>query len=292
MSKTKEILRNVQKVELKMKKLVDGLLQGAYHSIFKGRGIEFSEVREYVIGDDVRTIDWNVTARMNSPHVKEFIEERDLSIYIVFDVSSSSTFGSAKEKKESSIEIAASLCFAAMKNNDNVGLFLFTNGVERFVPARKGKRHILKIIREMIYYNPKEKTTNISKTLKYVSKIIKRRSVVFVVSDFQGEMDSRSVRMLKKKHDVIALMIQDPRELEIPDIGYIELEDDETGERMLVDTSDSEFRESYKKLASKRVEHVKKRLNMNSIDIIPLRTDISFEIPLKQFFDIRLRRRG
>lgn len=291
MSKHKEILKTVKKLEIKTKKLVDGLLQGAYHSIFKGRGIEFSEVREYSYGDDIRSIDWNVTARMNEPYVKEFIEERDLNVILVFDVSGSSEFGSIKEKKEAAIELAASLAFAAMHNNDNIGLALFTNKVEKYIPLRKGRRHVLRMIRELIYYQPKNKTSDLNETLKFLTKIIKKRSIVFLISDFMFENNYvKTLKIIKNRNDVIAININDIREQEIPDIGYIELEDEETGEQILVDTSDSDFRKDYVKLINQRNNFFKNQMAKLKIDSIQLLSDKPFEVPLRQFFNLRLKR--
>ncbi|MCK4736623.1 MAG: DUF58 domain-containing protein, partial [Methanophagales archaeon] len=230
MPRVKEVLKRVKKIELKTKVLVDGLISGEYHSIFKGRGIEFSEVREYVPGDDVRAIDWNVTARLNAPFVKEFIEERDLTLFIVFDLSSSNEFGFQRSKKDVCYDIAASLMFAAMRNNDNVGLCLFTDRVEKFVPPRKGKKHILKLLRELIYHEPKSKTTDIRTALSYLNKVIKKRSIIFIISDFLTPDFEKPLKQLKSKHDVILVDMADVHEEDIPDIGYAFLEDYETGE--------------------------------------------------------------
>jgi len=291
MTSTRKILKRIKKLEIKTKQLVEGLLQGAYHSIFKGQGIEFAEVREYVYGDDIRSIDWNVTARMNHPYVKEFIEERDLNVLIVFDVSASSEFGSSKEKKEAAIELASSITFAAIHNNDNVGLAMFTDHVEKFIPLRKGKRHALKVIREMIYYKPKHKTSGLKNTLAYVSKVLKKRSIVFIVSDFMYENDYfKALSILKNRHDVIAVNMGDVREHEIPDIGYIELEDSETGEQLLVDTSDKEFRKSYTKLVNSRNKKWHHHMAKLRIDSIQLLSEQPYEIPLRKFFATRMRR--
>jgi len=291
MSETKQILKKVKKIEIRTKHLVDGLLQGAYHSVFRGRGIEFSEVREYVPGDDVRTIDWNVTARMNAPFVKEFIEERDLTVYVVLDVSASNEFGSEKSKKDAAVELSASLMFAALRNNDRVGLCLFTKEVERFIPPRKGKKHALKLIREMVYFNPVHKTTDLGLTLKFLSKIIKKRSIVFIISDFFTEDGfEKPLRILKKRHDVIAVNINDIRENEIPDVGYIELEDEETGEQLLLDTSDEGFRERYVSLINEQNSRLSDRLRRLKVDLVQLKSDEPFEIPLRRFFRLREKR--
>lgn len=291
MPQTQAILKKVKKIEIKTKHLVDGLLQGAYHSVFKGTGIEFSEVREYTPGDDIRSIDWNVTARMNQPFVKEFIEERDLTVYIVLDVSASNDFGSEKSKKEAAIELSASLMFAALRNNDRVGLCLFTKEAEKYIPPRKGKKHILKLIRDMIEYKPLHKTTNLISTLVFLSRVIKKRSIIFLISDFFTDTNfQKQLRLLKKKHDVIAININDIRESTIPDVGYIELEDEETGEQLLLDTSSKEFRENYVKLIKQRNDELTNKLKRLRIDLVHLKSDEPFEIPLKRFFRLRERR--
>lgn len=287
----KQVLKQVKRLEIRTRRLVDGLLQGAYHSIFKGRGIEFSEVREYMYGDDIRSIDWNVTARMNHPFVKEFIEERDLSVLFLFDVSASGEFGSERRKRDSAIEMAASLAFAAMRNNDNVGLALFTDRIEKFVPLRKGRRHVLKVIREMLYFKPQNKTSDLNKPLKYIANVLKKRAIVFIISDFLYERNYRRIlKTLNARHDCIAININDIREHEIPDIGFIELEDEETGEQMLVDTSDPEFREEYAALVRKRNNENKRFMSRLGVDSIQLLSDQPYEVPLRQFFRMRLKR--
>jgi uncharacterized protein (DUF58 family) len=292
MPQVKEVLKRVKKLEVKTKGLVESLLSGEYHSIFKGRGIEFSEVREYVPGDDVRAIDWNVTARFNAPFVKEFIEERDLTMFIVFDLSSSNEFGFQRSKKDMGYDIAASLMFAALRNNDNVGLCLFTDRVEKFIPPGKGKKHMLKLLRDLIYYVPKNKTTNIQVALTYLNNIINRRSIIFIISDFLSPDFERPLKQLKNKHDVILVDISDVREENIPDIGYVFLEDAETGEQMLVDTSDLEFRKSYTALANRRSDDLLSRMKRVNVDMIRMKTSEPFYIPLQQFFKMRERRRG
>jgi len=290
MPRVKEVLKRVKKIELKTKVLVDGLISGEYHSIFKGRGIEFSEVREYVPGDDVRAIDWNVTARLNAPFVKEFIEERDLTLFIVFDLSSSNEFGFQRSKKDVCYDIAASLMFAAMRNNDNVGLCLFTDRVEKFVPPRKGKKHILKLLRELIYHEPKSKTTDIRTALSYLNKVIKKRSIIFIISDFLTPDFEKPLKQLKSKHDVILVDMADVHEEDIPDIGYAFLEDYETGEQILVDTSDSEFRMRYTELVRTSREAFLTTLKRLNVDIIRMNTSEPFYIPLQTFFKMRERR--
>ena len=290
MPQVKEVLKRVKKIELKTKVLVDGLISGEYHSIFKGRGIEFSEVREYVPGDDVRAIDWNVTARLNAPFVKEFIEERDLTLFIVFDLSSSNEFGFQRSKKDVCYDIAASLMFAALRNNDNVGLCLFTDRVEKFVPPRKGKKHILKLLRELIYHEPKSKTTDIRTALSYLNTVIKKRSIIFIISDFLTPDFEKPLKQLKSKHDVILVDMADVHEEDIPDIGYAFLEDYETGEQILVDTSDSEFRMRYTELVRTSRDALLTTLKRLNVDIIRMNTSEPFYIPLQTFFKMRERR--
>lgn len=288
---TKQVLKKVRKLEIKTRRLVDGLLQGAYHSIFKGRGIEFSDVREYMQGDDIRTIDWNVTARMNQPYVKEFIEERDLTVMILLDVSGSHEFGSEKSKKWAAAELAASLMFAAMHNNDQVGLALFTDKVEKFIPPRKGKRHVMKLIRDMISHKPESRLTDIGSSIRYVSRIIKKRSIIFIISDFMSEDDyHKPLKMMQNRHDVIAVNLNDLREHEMPDIGYIQLEDEETGEQLMVDTSDPQFREEYSRLTSEHDARLKESFKKMKIDSIDLKSHEPFEVPLKRFFAMRSRK--
>lgn len=284
------IIKRVKKIEIRTKHLVEGLLQGSYHSVFKGRGIEFSEVREYTPGDDIRIIDWKVTSRMNEPFVKEFIEERDLDVYILFDISGSNEFGSSRSKKESALELSASLMFAAMKNNDNVGLCMFSDKVEKFIPAKKGKRHVLRTIRDLVHTTPGSNNTDLNAPLRFISKILKKKGIIFIISDFMTPEFSKNLSILKKRHDIVAVNINDPREQEIPDVGYIEVEDEETGETLLVNSSDPEFQENYKKIVEERNNKLKHLLNKLNIDMINIRNNESFEIPMKRFFRMRERR--
>jgi len=287
MKRVKEVLKQVKKIEITTKHLVDGLISGNYHSIFKGQGIEFSEIRDYRPGDDIRAIDWKVTARFNHPFIKEFIEERDLRVYFAFDFSASGSFGNLIEKRKKAIDITSTLMFSALKNNDNVGLFIFTDKIEKYVPARKGRRHLLKIITDLVTHEAKSKTTNINDCLSFISKIVKKRSIIFIISDFYSDDFMKPIKILKNKHDVIAIRIIDNREINIPDIGLIELEDEETGEQILVDTSDIEFRENYSKLMNIQKEKINKSFKKNKVDIVDIKTDDSYEIPLKKFFKMR-----
>ncbi len=286
----KDALRQIKKIDIKTKKLVDGLITGNYHSVFKGNGIEFSEIREYKTGDDIRTIDWNVTARYNKPFVKEFIEERDLNVYFILDLSSSGSFGKITSKTKKAIELVASLMFSAIQNNDNVGAILFTEEVEKFIPARKGKKHILKLLDIILSFKPKHKTTNIKNALDFTSKVIKRKSTVFMVSDFYSENFTKPLKILKQRQDLIAIKITDNVEKSLPNIGLIELEDEETGEQILVDTSDKEFRENYEKTIQENENKLTRLFKKYKIDQIEITTDEPYEKPLKKFFKIRKNR--
>ncbi len=290
MEQTQEILKQIKKLEISTKYLVDELIAGNYHSVFKGQGIEFSELREYRPGDDVRSIDWNVTARYNQPYVKEFVEERDLQVYFLLDVSSSGSFGNKIPKKRKALEIVASLIFAAMRNNDNIGIFLFTEKIEKFIPARKGKKHVLKILTSVISFQPKSKTTNLKITFSQASRILKKRCILFVVSDFFDSNDYlKPLQILSRKHDIILLKISDLREQEIPDIGLIELEDEETGEQILVNTSDPIFQKKYKEIVLNNESQLISNIVKLKIDFIKILSNENYELPLRKFFKRRTR---
>ncbi|HHS12510.1 MAG TPA: DUF58 domain-containing protein, partial [bacterium] len=242
----REILKKVHRLEITTRGLVNDVFSGEYHSVFKGRGMEFSEVREYQVGDDIRTIDWNVTARYGKPFVKVFEEERELTVILMVDASSSGEFGSFDRMKgEIGVEICALLAFSAIKNNDKVGLIIFTDQVEKYIPPRKGKSHVLRVLRELLYFKPEDRMTDVGGALEFLNRVARRRSVVFLVSDFLSKDFERPLRIANKKHDLVAVHLVDPRETELPDVGYLELEDAETGERILVDTSDSHLRRLY-----------------------------------------------
>ncbi len=291
MMDTKTVLRRVKRLEITTNRVVEGLLTGAFHSVFRGRGIEFHEVREYVPGDDVRTIDWNVTARMDAPYVKSFIEERDLTILLLLDVSASGRFGAHKPKLETSLELAASLMFAAMRNHDRVGLALFTGSVERYVPPRRGKRHVLKLIRELLVYEPRAAATSLIAPLQFASKVMKKRSIVFLISDFLcDEAFMTPLRLLAGRHDVILVRLQDPRERAIPPLGLIELEDEETGEQVLLDTSSKGFQAAFQKNLAAQELRLDASMRRLGLDLVTVRTDEPFERPLRAFFRMRSRR--
>ncbi|MBI1663227.1 MAG: DUF58 domain-containing protein [Nitrosopumilus sp.] len=288
MNHTKEILSQVKKLEFSTRHLVDGLFSGNYNSIFKGQGIEFSEIRDYRAGDDVRAIDWKVTARFNSPFIKEFIEERVLHVYFVIDMSGSGSFGTNISKKNKSLEIIASLMFAALRNNDKIGSFLITESVEKFIPARTGRKHLLYSLGAIVSFTPRSVQTNLENALIHISKTIKRKSIIFVVSDFIDETKFlKPLKILRKRHDVIALKISDQRELKIPDVGLIELEDEETGEQILVDTSDVEFRNNYSNLIREKERHLLSELKKIRIDTVSMSTEQDYGVVLKKFFKKR-----
>jgi len=271
--------------------MVNDVFSGEYHSVFKGRGMEFSEVREYQVGDDIRTIDWNVTARYGHPYVKIYEEERELTVILMVDVSSSGEFGTFERMKgEIAVEICALLAFSAIKNNDKVGLIIFTDKVEKFVPPRKGKSHVLRVLRELLYFKPEDKMTDISAALDYFNRVIRRRSVVFLVSDFISKNYERALRIANKKHDIVAIHIVDPREMELPNIGYVELEDAETGEQILLDTTDKEVRRLFAQKTSQAMIQRDKMFKSMNVDSIAIHTDESYFEPLIRFFRMRAKR--
>jgi uncharacterized protein (DUF58 family) len=284
-----QVLKEIRNIEIRTHKLVEGLLTGAYHSIFKGRGIEFSDTREYVHGDDIRAIDWNVTARFNTPFIKEYIEERDLNLYIVFDNSKSGSFGNHKAKRDFMINISASLMFAALKNNDNISLIMYSNKIDRYIPPRKGRKHVLKCIRELIITESNGATLT-SAPLKFLCNTIKKRSLIILISDLlDQQMDSEPIiykflSVLRKKNQILALRVYDPREAQLPDIGYIELEDSETGEQVLIDTSDKQFREEYKNNYSKFINNLESKFRSHKIPILNLNNEEGFDIALRRYF--------
>ena len=287
----KEILKKVKRIEITTKGMVNDVFSGEYHSVFKGRGMEFSEVREYQIGDDIRTIDWNVTARMGHPFVKIFEEERELTVMLRVDVSSSGNFGTYERMKgEIAIEICALLAFSAIKNNDKVGLIIFTDEIEKFIPPKKGKSHVLRVLRELLFHKPQGKQTDISSALEYLNRVTKRRSVVFLVSDFINVGYEKALQIANRRHDMVAITVTDPREIEMPDVGFIELEDAETGEVVLLDTSYSEVRSVYAKQSSQDIVSRNKLFKSINVDHIDIQTDKDYIEPLIRFFRMRAKR--
>jgi len=287
----KEILKKVKRIEIQTRGLVNDVFSGEYHSVFKGRGMEFSEVREYQFGDDIRTIDWNVTARMGHPFVKIFEEERELTVVLLVDVSSSGEFGTVQQMKgEIAAEICALLAFSAIKNNDKVGLIVFTDEVEKFVAPKKGKSHVLRVVREILYHKPQGRGTDIGKALQFLSRITHRRAVVFLVSDFINTDYEKALQIANRRHDIIAISITDPRERELPDVGLIELEDAETGESFLLDTSDEAVRRDVSQRANANTLARQKLFRSINVDHIDIGTQYSYIEPLIRFFRMRAKR--
>jgi len=284
MSKISELLAQIKNLEIQTKDLVEGIQSGAYNSKYRGGGIEFSEVREYTPGDDVKRIDWNVSARHNSLFVKEFVEENELNIYLILDLSESNNFGFMKSKLDLSFEVAVSLMFLALKNNDKLGLGIFTDKLEKFIPSKKGKKQLLRIIRELIDYTPKSKKTNIMESLSTLNNKLKRKSVIYIISDFISDSYDKPLKFLNLHHRVTLINISDIREKEIPAIGYAHLEDAETGEQILVNTSDKNFQKQYREMSDNIIKTNQKNMNRIGIDMINLSNEESFDITINRYF--------
>jgi uncharacterized protein (DUF58 family) len=288
---TKELLKQVRQIEIRTKGLVNQVFSGEYHSVFKGRGMEFSEVREYQFGDDIRNIDWNVTARFGHPFIKVFEEERELTVILMIDLSGSLMFGSvSKTKQRIAAELSAILAFSALKNNDKVGLILFTDKIEKFVPPRKGRKHVLRIIREVLSFAPEGNATNLRGALEYMNNAIKKRSIAFLISDFMDEGYEKILRIVGKKHDLIGIVLDDRREKEIPNLGLIKLSDAETGEERWIDTSSNRVR-GQMLLYRKEKEKIRNSIFVTSrLDKIEVTTGSNYIQPLVQFFRRREKR--
>ncbi|UCD85713.1 MAG: DUF58 domain-containing protein [Deltaproteobacteria bacterium] len=287
----KELAKKIRYIEIYTNKAVNDILAGEYESVFKGRGMEFDEVREYTPGDEVRTIDWNVTARTGHPYVKRFVEERELTIMFLVDLSASGAFGSIeKTKNEVAAELCALLAFSAIKNNDKVGLIVFTDTVEMFIPAKKGISHVLRLIRELLNFRPRKVSTNIVEALDYLGRITHKRCVVFLISDFQSEDFEKPLRILGKRHDLIALSITDPREIRMPDVGLVELEDAETGERIVIDTGNAGVRREYEQLGRQRSDRLCELFRSIDVDHAEVVTGRDYVRDLVGFFRTRERR--
>ncbi len=285
---TRDLLKKVRQIEIKTRGVVNQIFSGEYHSVFKGRGMEFSEVREYQYGDDIRSIDWNVSARFNHPFVKIFEEERELTVMLVVDFSRSGQFGSATSlKNEIAAEICAVLAFSAIKNNDKVGLVLFTDRIEKFVPPKKGRAHILRIIRELISFDPTGKRTNVRQALEYFNHVTKKRSIAFVISDFIDTGYDQILRVISKKHDVIAVEISDPREETLPDSGIIKLRDAETDEERWIDTGNALVRKEFARYWQARRAERKQMFTRSKVDKIPILIDQPYIKPIVDFFKMR-----
>lgn len=291
MNDTHEILRKIRRLELRTRRLVASSFAGQYQSVFKGRGMNFEEVRPYSPGDEIRAIDWNVTARTGEPYIKKFTEEREMTVIILLDVSASGNFGSVEQsKRELAAEVAAILAFSAIHNNDKVGLILFSDRVELFIPPKKGRLHILRLIREMIYFSPKGRGTDLAGALEYMNKVVTRRAVVFLISDFLTGDFTRPLTVSAKRHDMVALPIVDPAEEALPDVGVILLEDPETGEQIEVNTSSRPLSRDYAELATLRSKELGTLFGARGVDVVPLRTDGDYLPVLRNFFDRRGRR--
>ena len=286
-----EMLKKIRRIDIRTSQMVNDVLGGQYESVFKGQGMEFEEVREYQPGDEVRSIDWNVTARMGRPFLKKYVEERELTIMLLLDASASSTFGSIKQRKdELSAELCAVLAFSAIKNNDKVGLIIFTDRIEKHVPPKKGRRHVLRVISEALSFEPEGRRTDIAVALEYLNRVTIRRTVTFLISDFMATDYESSLRIANRRHDIIALTITDPRELELPDVGILDLEDAETGEKIRIDTKVRRVREAYQRLALDRMQAKSRILRSANVDTIDVSTDKPYIEPLLKFFRMRERR--
>ena len=285
---TKELLKKVQKIEIKTRRLSDHIFGGEYHSTFKGRGMTFSEVRQYQYGDDVRNIDWNVTARYNEPYIKVFEEERELTMMLMVDISGSELFGTESQfKNEIITEIAATLAFSATQNNDKIGLILFSDDVELYIPPKKGRSHVLRIIRELIEFEGKSKQTNIVEALKFLSNVMKKKAIVFVLSDFISEDYQHTLKIVSGKHDVTGIRVYDKREQEIPNIGVVQMQDEETGELMLVNTTSKKVRQNYGKFYHDKVAYYKDSFSKSGAGTIDCRVDESYVKKLLGYFKRR-----
>ena len=284
----REILKKVRRVEIRTRGLVNEVFSGEYHSVFKGRGMNFAEVREYQYGDDIRSIDWNVTARTGHPFVKVFEEERELTVMLVVDVSASGDFGTRERMKgEVGVEICALLAFSAIKNNDKVGLIIFSDRVEKFVPPRKGRSHVLRVLRELFYHKPEGRGTDIGGALEYLTHVIKRRAVVFLVSDFKAPRYEKPLSVAGRRHDLIAVRLGDDRETSLPPLGYVEFEDAETGELHTVNTADARFRAEFAERTARVQAEMGRTFRHSQVDVIDVRTDQPYVQPLMRFFKER-----
>jgi len=286
---TSELLKKVRKIEIKTRGLSNHIFSGEYHSAFKGRGMTFSEVREYQPGDDIRSIDWNVTARFNTAFVKVFEEEREMTVMLLVDVSASGEFGTQKQLKQDLItELCAVLSFSSIQNNDKIGVIFFTDKIEKFIPPNKGKKHVLRIIRDLIEFKPEHKKTDLTVALKYLTNVIKKKSVAFVISDFMDKNFADALKIANKKHDLVALKVYDKRELELPDIGLVKLLDAETGELKWIDTSDKNIRNHFAAEGLRHEALIKEIFNKSGVDAAYINTAEAYTKPLMNLFKRRI----
>lgn len=287
----KDILKQIRRIEITTSRMVTDVFAGQYHSVFKGRGMEFDEIREYYPGDEIRSIDWNVTARMNHPYVKKFIEERELTVMLIMDMSRSSFFGTVNRlKQQLAAEICSVMAFLAIRNNDKVGFMAFSDRVEKFIPPRKGTRHVLRVIREVLYSKPAGRLTDINAALEYLNRVTKRKTIAFIISDFYAQGFKKMLSVSNKRHDIIAMTITDPREIELPDVGIVRLDDSESGESFLLDTSDALLRRQYAEGARKIMRDRKEMFASVNVDTVDIRTDLPYAKSLLKFFKMRERR--
>ncbi|MBU8922324.1 MAG: DUF58 domain-containing protein [Bacteroidales bacterium] len=283
-----ELAKKIRILQITTRKIVNDVLAGEYGSVFRGRGMEFDEVREYMPGDEIRTIDWNVTARTGIPYVKRFVEERELTVIFLVDLSASGTFGSVKKlKNEVAAELCSLLAFSAVKNNDKVGLIVFTDQIEMFIPPKKGTQHVLRVIRELLNFKPRQASTDIVGALDYLGKVTKKKAVIFLVSDFQAEGFEKSMRVIARRHDLVAVTIVDPREVSLPNVGLLELEDAETGEIVLIDTSSGAVRKNYERLGRDQSARFRELFASMGVDQIEVKTDKDYVPSLVKFFKAR-----
>ena len=288
---SEELAKKIRILQITTRKVVNDVLAGEYGSVFRGRGMEFDEVREYMPGDEIRTIDWNVTARTGTPYVKRFVEERELTVMFVVDLSASGAFGSvSKLKNEVAAEFCSLLAFSAVKNNDKVGLIVFTDQIEMYIPPKKGTQHVLRVIRELLNFKPRQASTDIEGALDFLGKVTKKRSVVFLVSDFQAEGFEKPMRVIGKRHDLVAVTVVDPREVSLPNVGLVELEDAETGEIVLIDTGSAGIRKRYERLGREQSDRFRELFSSMGVDQIEVMTDRDYVPNLVRFFRMRERR--
>jgi uncharacterized protein (DUF58 family) len=287
----KSLLKKIRALEISTRQIVNTSISGSYHSVFKGQGLNFSDLREYSIGDDIRNIHWSVSAKMNTPYIKLYEEERELTVFIMVDLSGSGEFGSkSKTKVEIAAEIAAILGFSAIKNNDKVGLILFSDHVELFIPAKKGKKHILRLLRDIIYFQPNHKRTNIGVSLTYLLNMVSKKSIVFLLSDFQDETFEEQLKMAVKKHDVVPIIIEDPVELQLPKAGLVALEDQETGDLIFINSSSKNLQKAYKNIKYSEKTKLERLFKKIKVDWVRLTTTEDYLRPLSVFFQKRLKR--
>ena len=286
-----ELIKKIRQIQIYTSRMVNTSFAGQYESVFKGRGMQFDEVREYMPGDDIRTIDWNVTARTGKPHIKRFVEEREMTVVFAVDLSASGECGTVnKLKNELAAEFCAVLAFAAARSNDKVGLLIFTDGIDLYIPPKKGSRHILRLIRELLYFKTERRKTNIPAAMDYLGRVIRKKATVFLVSDFIEADFSKPLGLINKRHDVIGVCVRDRAETSLPDVGIIEFTDAETGEIIVVDTSNKQFRRQYENSSAGRFEQLKQMMRSINVDCISISTDKSYIQDLIAFFRSRHRR--